>query len=122
MNRKEYQRNYKILYKQKNKIVTFPLSLTFYKQLKKRADFDKSKPNAYAKDIVTSFLNDTELKTLSPSQKEFISQYIHISRKVASNINQIAFRTNIGEQIDIDILIATLKRYEKEFKEFITNL
>ncbi len=122
MNRKEYQRNYKIFYKQKNKIVTFPLSNAFYKQLKKRADFAKVKSNTYAKNIVISFLNNTKLKTLSPEQKEFISKYIHISRWVANNINQIVFKTNINEKIDIDILIATLKKYEEKFKDFITNI
>ncbi len=122
MNRKEYQRNYKIFYKQKNKIVTFPLSNAFYKQLKKRANFAKVKSNTYAKNIVISFLNNSKLKTLSPEQKEFISKYIHISRWVANNINQIAFKTNINEKIDIDVLITTLKKYEEKFKDFITNI
>lgn len=117
----EYQSNYKKIYNQKNKIVTFPLSNAFYDELRKRAIILDLKTNTYAKNVVTNFLNNSVVKSLSIEQKEFIREYVHISRGIANNINQIAYKSNIGEQIDINILINSLKTYEDEFKKFITK-
>ena len=117
----EYQKEYKKSYKVKNKIVTFPLSTAFHDELKRRAIFLDLKTNAYAKSIVTAFLNDNTPKTLSYEQKEFISEYIRIARGIANNINQIAHQTNIDKQIDISILINALRQYEEEFKKFISK-
>ena len=122
MNKKNYQKEYKKSYNQKNKIVTFPLSIAFYDELKRRAIFLDLKTNSYAKSIITTFLNNNTPKTLSLEQKEFISEYIRISRGIANNINQIAHQTNIDKQIDISILINALKNYEEEFKKFITKV
>ena len=121
MNKQEYQKEYKKSYNQKNKIVTFPLSTAFYDELKRRAIFLDLKTNSYAKSIVTSFLNNNTPQTLSIEQKEFISEYIRISRGIANNINQIAHKTNMTEQIDINILINALRQYEEEFKKFIAK-
>lgn len=122
MNKQDYQKEYKKSYNQKNKIVTFPLSVAFYDELKRRAIFLDLKTNSYAKSIITTFLNNDTPKTLSLEQKEFISEYIRISRGIANNINQIAHQTNIDKQIDISILINALKNYEEEFKKFITKV
>jgi len=122
MNKKDYQKEYKKSYNQKNKIVTFPLSVAFYDELKRRAIFLDLKTNSYAKSIITTFLNNDTPKTLSLEQKEFITEYIRISRGIANNINQIAHQTNIDKQIDISILINALKNYEEEFKKFITKV
>ena len=121
MKKKDYQKEYKKSYNQKNKIVTFPLSVAFYDELKRRAIFLDLKTNSYAKSIVTSYLNNNTLNILSYEQKEFIGEYIRISRGIANNINQIAHQTNIDKQIDIDILINALKTYEEEFKKFISK-
>lgn len=122
MSHKNYQSEYKKQYVQKNKIVTFPLSNAFYNELKRRAIIVDSKPNSYAKNIVTSYLNNNVLKTITLEEKEFIREYIHISRGIANNINQIAYKTNINEVIDINILISSLQNYEAEFKKFISKV
>lgn len=122
MSHKDYQSEYKKQYVQKNKIVTFPLSNAFYNELKRRAIIVDSKPNSYAKNIVTSYLNNNVLKTITLEEKEFIREYIHISRGIANNINQIAYKTNINEVIDINILITSLQNYEAEFKKFISKV
>lgn len=121
MSNTNYQKEYKKQYNEKNKIVTFPLSNAFYTQLKKRAYYFDLKTNSYAKHIVTQYLNETVFKPLSSEQKQYISEYIHISRGIANNINQIAHKTNIDKQIDINILIKSLQTYENEFKKFITK-
>ena len=121
MKKKDYQKEYKKSYNQKNKIVTFPLSIAFHDELKRRAIYLDLKTNSYAKSIITTFLNNETPKTLTIEKKEFISDYIRISRGIANNINQIAHKTNIEEQIDINILINSLKKYEEEFKNFITK-
>jgi len=121
MDNSKYQKEYKKSYKNKNKIVTFPLSVAFHDELKRRAIFLDAKTNSYAKSIITTFLNNNTPKILSYEQKEFINEYIRISRGIANNINQIAHKTNMGEQIDINILINALKNYEDEFKQFISK-
>jgi hypothetical protein len=118
---KDYQKKYKKSYNSKNKIVTFPLSIAFHDELKRRAIYLDLKTNSYAKSIITTFLNNSTPKILSYEQKEFINEYIRISRGIANNINQIAHKTNITEQIDINILINALKSYEEEFKKFINK-
>jgi len=121
MSKTNYQKEYKKSYKQKNKIVTFPLSVAFFYELRKRAIYLDTTTNSYAKNIITSFLNNSTTKTLTAEQKEFINEYIRISRGIANNINQIAHKTNLNETIDINILINALKNYEDEFKKFITK-
>ncbi len=121
MSNSNYQKEYKKSYKTKNKIVTFPLSVAFHDELKRRAIFLDLKTNSYAKSILTTFLNNNTPKTLSYEQKEYINDYIRISRGIANNINQIAHKTNMSEQIDINILINALKQHEEEFKKFISK-
>lgn len=119
MDNENYQREYKKLYNSKNKIVTFPLSNAFYEELKNRAVITDVKTNSYAKYIVTEYLNNNTYKVLTEEQTKYIKEYIHISRGIATNINQIAYNSNIGKQIDVSILIDALKTYEEEFKKFI---
>lgn len=121
MKNKDYQKDYKKSYNDKNKIVTFPLSVAFFDELRKRAMYLDIQTNSYAKSIITTFLNNSTTKTLSYEQKEFINDYIRISRGIANNINQIAHKTNMNEKIDINILINALKKYEEEFKKFIAK-
>ncbi len=121
MSNANYQKEYKKQYKQKNKIITFPLSNAFYTQLKTKAIISDISINSYAKYILTEYLNNDTFKPLSTEQKKYISEYIRISRGIANNINQIAHRTNIDKQIDINILIKSLQTYENEFKKFITK-
>ena len=121
MKKQDYQKEYKKSYNSKNKIVTFPLSVAFHDELKRRAIYLDLKTNSYAKSIITTFLNNNTPKTLSYEQKEFINDYIRISRGIANNINQIAHKTNMTEQIDINILINALRQYEEEFKKFISK-
>lgn len=121
MSKNDYQKEYKKSYNDKNKIVTFPLSIAFFDELRKRAMYLDVKTNSYAKSIITTFLNNSTPTTLTTEQKEFINEYIRISRGIANNINQIAHKTNITEQIDINILINALRIYEEEFKKFISK-
>jgi hypothetical protein len=122
MKNRDYQEKYKKSYNDKNKIVTFPLSVAFFDELRKRAMYLDLKTNSYAKSIITAFLNNSTPKTLSFEQKEFINDYIRISRGIANNINQIAHKTNMNEMIDINILINSLRKYEEEFKNFISKI
>jgi len=122
MSNHNYQKEYKKSYNTKNKFVTFPLSVAFYDELKRRAIYLDIQTNSYAKSIITTFLNNETPKILSYEQKEFISEYIRISRGIANNINQIAHKTNIDNDVDINILMSSLLNYEQEFKKFISKL
>lgn len=117
-----YQKVYKKQYNQDNKIVTFPLSNIFYDELSKRSVYYDMAINSYAKSIITNFLNSDTPKSLSKDKTALIKEYIHISRGIATNINQIAYKSNIGESVDINILISSLKHYEDEFKKFISKV
>lgn len=116
-----YQKIYKEQYKQDNKIISFPLSNIFYEELRKRSIYYDLKVNSYAKSIVTNFLNSDTPKSLSKEKVDFIKEYMQISRGIATNINQIAYRCNSGENINTDILLNSLKQYEDEFKKFISK-
>lgn len=122
MSNNNYQKEYKKSYKDKNKIVTFPLSVAFFNELNRRAIYLDLKTNSYAKSIITTFLNNNTPKILSYEQKEYISDYIRISRGIANNINQIAHKTNMDENIDINILMSSLLQHEEEFKKFISKV
>lgn len=122
MNNENYQKAYRKSYNEKNKIITFPLSMAFHDELRRRAIILDMKVNSYTKSIITAFLNNSTPKMLTSEQKEFISEYIRISRGIANNINQLAYKSNIGESIDVNILFNALKSYEDEFKKFITKV
>lgn len=119
---KQYQQQYKKSYKQNNKIVTFPLSNAFYEELRRRSIYYDLTVNSYAKHIVTENLNKETPKLITNDKAEFISEYIRISRGIANNINQLAFQSNLGKNINKEILISSLQHYESEFKKFILNL
>ncbi len=95
MNTKDYQKMYKQSYLSTNKIITFPIHIDVYEDLNKRALYFNLSSNSFAKKILTSFLQNTSLNTLSIEEREFINEYMHISRGIANNINQIAHKTNI---------------------------
>lgn len=76
MNAKDYQSSYKKSYNKKNKIVTFPLSNAFFEELRRRAIILDIKTNTYAKNVVTSFLNNEPLVQLTQEKKDYINEYI----------------------------------------------
>ena len=117
-----YQENYKKKYLSKNKIVTIPLKNPYFDELKRRSIYYDLSVNSYAKHIITNSLNEDTTSLISPTKKEYISSYIQISRGIANNINQLAYKGNIGENIDINILLNSLRQYEYEFKNFISKL
>ena len=114
-------KNYKQSYNGKNKIITFPLSNSFYDKLHKKSLYYDLGTNAYAKNIVVDFLNGKSCSLLSKDRQEAIQSYIRISRWIANNINQLAYQSNVWENIDIKVLINSLKKYESEFKKFLTR-
>jgi len=117
-----YQKEYKKRYNEKNKIITFPLTNIFYEQLRKKSIYFDLSVNSYAKHLITDYLNSDTSLPLPKEKLELINQYIRISRGIANNINQIAYKSNINETIDIEVLINSLKHYEEEFKNFITKI
>lgn len=121
MSTNNYQKTYKQGYKQLNKFVTFPVKNVFYDELHRRSILHDLSVNAYSKTIVTNFLSTERISVFTKEEQEYINQYIRISRGIATNINQIAYKTNIGEYIDTQILINSLHHFEEEFKKFISK-
>lgn len=117
-----YQKEYQKQYLEKNKRVSFILSNVFFEELRKRAVISDISVNTFSKNIITNHLNNSNFKPLNKEQEKHIKDYIRISRGIATNINQIAYKTNIDEVIDINILIKSLQSYEEEFKKFIQKI
>lgn len=117
-----YQKEYQKQYLEKNKRVSFILSNVFFEELRKRAVISDISVNTFSKNIITNHLNNSNFKPLNKEHEKHIKDYIRISRGIATNINQIAYKTNIDEVIDINILIKSLQSYETEFKKFIQKI
>jgi hypothetical protein len=121
--RKEYQKNYKKFhYSKTRKVVTFPLLLEEYEKLQARAKEVGITPNTMSKTLVVDYLDNVSSHFQSKESKEIIQEYMRISRGIATNINQMARSSNIGEIVDINILINSLKAYEDEFKKLLAKL
>ncbi len=123
MDNKEYLKNYKRYhYGKTRKIVTFPLLLGDYQVLFEKSQKSSMTANAMAKKVVLNYLEDKPQNFQTLEQKEFLQEYMRISRGIATNINQMAHASNMGEYVDINILISSLKQYEDEFRTLLTKL
>jgi len=121
--RKEYLRSYqKYHYRKTRKMVTFALLNEEHKKFKKQADKVGVTANTLAKNIVLNYIENTPNNFSSIEQKELLKEYMRISRGIATNINQMAHSSNIGDYVDVNILINSLKNYENEFKKLLSKL
>jgi len=121
--RSEYQKSYKKYhYKKTRKIITFPLLLEEFELLKNQAEKMGMSNNKMAKEIVLNYFDLQPQKFQTKEQLDLIKEYMRISRGIATNINQMAYSSNIGEMVDINILIASLKNYEDEFKTLVSKV
>lgn len=121
--RREYYKSYQKYYYQKTrKMVTFALLNDEYSILQKSAVKIGITPNALAKNIVLNYLENRPNDFQSTEQKQLIQEYMRISRGIATNINQMAHNSNIGQTVDIHILINSLKNYEDEFKKLLAKV
>ena len=121
--RKEYYKNYqKYHYQKTRKIVTFPLLNETHQELKAQAEKFGLTSNSFAKQILTNYLENTPNTFQTTEQKKLIGEYMRISRGIATNINQMAYNSNIGQTVDITILINSLKNYEDEFKKLLSKV
>jgi len=119
----EYLKNYKQYhYKKTRKIVTFPLLLDDFEKLKSQADNTGMSVNKMVKEMVLNHLESKPNNFQSKEQLELIKEYMRISRGIATNINQMAYSSNIGETVDINILITSLKKYEDEFRTLVSKV
>ena len=122
-NRNEYLKNYKKFhYTKTRKIVTVPLLNEEYEKLEIKASNIGIKVNKLAKDILLAYNDNTSSNHYTKEQKDILQEYMRISRGIATNINQMAYNSNIGEMVDINILINSLKKYEDEFKKLVEKI
>ncbi len=123
MDRQEYLKNYKRYhYNLTRKIVTFPLLMEDFEALQLKADALDMKATKLAKEVLLNFIENNPNRFMTKEQHTLLQSYIRISRGIANNINQIAYQANIGEYVDIAILIGALKKYEDEFRALIAKL
>jgi len=121
--RKTYYKNYqKYHYKKTRKIVTFALLNDEHQKLKTLADKVGFTANTLAKQITLNHLESVTHTFQTTEQKKLIQEYMRISRGIATNINQMAYSSNIGQSVDITILINSLKKYEDEFKKLLEKV
>ena len=123
MEKREYQKNYKKYHYSKTRtMVTFPLFDEEHKVLKDRAIKSDMTANKMAKEVLLNFLENKSQSFQTTEQTKFVQEYMRISRGIATNINQMAHASNIGEVVDVNILISSLKKYEDEFRNLLTKL
>ena len=122
MNKKEYNKLYKQHhYNKTRKIVSFPILNKDYETLFSRAKLFGLTPNTFTKEIVLNFLESKPHSFITEEEHKQLREFIRISRGIATNINQLAYKANIGEFIDINILAKQLKKYEDEFQKFVVR-
>jgi hypothetical protein len=122
METKEYMKHYRNYYSSIKKPVTFHLVNDDFFKLEEFASSRGITVNKFAKDTITNFIYSNETPNLSNAQKDTIKEYMRVSRGIANNINQLALRANIGEHIDINILLKSLYDYESRFKDLVSKL
>jgi hypothetical protein len=122
MDKKEYKKAYKQYYKKIKKIVTVPLDTEEFIKLETYAKSRDLSTNKLSKEILSNFVNSKEDVIITKEQQQTISEYIHISRGIANNINQIAYKSNLGEYVDINMLLSKLKENEDKFKEVMSKI
>ncbi len=121
--RSEYQKSYKKYhYTKTRKIITFPLLLEEFEALKTKAQKIGTSSNKLAKEIILNHLEAQPQNFQSKEQLDLIKEYMRISRGIATNINQMAYNSNIGQTVDTNILINSLKNYEDEFKKLLEKV
>ena len=122
-NRKEYYKTYqKYHYQKTRKMVTFALLNNEHEQLKTNASKFGITPNTLGKNIILNYLENIPNTFQTTEQKKLLQEYMRISRGIATNINQMAYNSNIGQTVDINILINSLKNYEDEFKKLLSKV
>jgi len=122
-NRKEYYKTYqKFHYQKTRKMVTFALLNAEHQKLKANADKIGMTANSLSKQILLNYLENLPNTFQTTEQKKLIQEYMRISRGIATNINQMAYNSNIGQTVNINILINSLKAYEDEFKKLLAKL
>jgi hypothetical protein len=103
-------------------MVTFALLNAEHQKLKENATKFGITPNTLSKNIILNYLENIPNTFQTTEQKQLLQEYMRISRGIATNINQMARSSNIGEIVDVNILIQSLKNYEDEFKKLLSKL
>jgi hypothetical protein len=122
MDTKEYMKHYRNYYNSIKKPVTFYLINDDYFKLEEFAVSRGVSVNKFAKESITNFIHSNNSPNLSKAQVDTIKEYMRVSRGIANNINQLALRANIGEHIDINVLLKSLYDYENRFKDLVKKL
>jgi hypothetical protein len=122
MDTKEYMKHYRNYYNSIKKPVTFYLINDDYFKLEEFAVSRGVSVNKFAKESITNFIHSNSSPKFSLAQEGTIKEYMRVSRGIANNINQLALRANIGEHIDINVLLKSLYDYENRFKDLVKKL
>jgi hypothetical protein len=122
MDKKEYNKYYRQYYKTQKKKVTIPLDIEEYNKLEAFAKKRDITTNKLSKEILENFINSKREISIPKEQEKLIKEFIRISRGIATNINQIAYKSNIQDHIDINLLLNSLKKNEDNFKKLVTDL
>jgi len=121
--RKAYLKSYqKYHYQKTRKMVTFALLNEEHVKFKTNATKVGMTANTLAKNIILNYLKNIPNTFQSTEQKKLLQEYMRISRGIATNINQMAHNSNIGQTVNINILINSLKNYEDEFKKLLSKV
>jgi len=117
MSRKEYQKKVRQQRKSTHKRVEVQLTVGEYKAFEKLAKKENVSVNTLVKNMATAYRDTTYF---IPSElKESLNQFSWLVRNIADNINQIAHRANLFEDIDEQMVFTHLAELDKQVKDFI---
>jgi len=112
--RKQYLDNYV----DARKRISISLSISDYEKVKYLAELNQTKPTSYISDIVQQQLNKSPV--ISKQLSDEIRSIKFLLRNIATNINQIAHRSNTLKILVEDReLLLELKKLEDGIKEHI---
>ena len=109
MKKKDYQKNYHKSYTDKRNRVSISLNDTDFLTLSKLAEQESLKPTSYAKLLLQKALNKQKSNQSQALQEE-LRQTKLLIRNIATNVNQIAHRSNtLRVMVDEQDLLLHLK-------------
>lgn len=121
MKKKDYQKNYHRTYEDKRNRVSISLNDTDFLTLSKLATQESLKPTTYAKLLLQNTLNNQNPNKSQALQEE-LRQTKLLIRNIATNVNQIAHRSNtLRVMVDEQDLLLHLKKLEDTINNYVSN-
>lgn len=114
--KRAYQKAYRKKYNKRHKSVNVTLTLAEYQQLKSFATRQKTNPTALLKELAFAQLTN---QSVYPNQLlTLLQEHNRLIRSIANNLNQIAYRANIFDEVDKKTVFDHLRTLHTQIEQF----